>query len=216
MPLFSFWKISGLIFSISLLSGCNLTPPEVQSTGYTVDEGVIRVWRQDNVKHQPVTLVAVYTPFTGQPQLLRYEYREGNLRQIESSSLAHPEENPQILLRFDENNDVSFMQRKYPSRKESLSSDEIALYRYAARTILEHSTALIAGDVKLMQGTWVKGQIFSCEGKRLNIRLDVSWLERQQKYQTGAGLAWLESSEGTQLLLVSHEDLCSFKAETLL
>ncbi len=51
------------------------------------------------------------------------------------------------------------MQRQLATRREPLTRDEIALYQYQARRILEVSNALRAGKVKLLQGHWMQGEV---------------------------------------------------------
>ena len=79
-----------------------------------------------------------------------------------------------IQLRFADDGTVSFMQRQLATRREPLTSDEIALYQYQARRILEVSNALRAGKVKLLQGRWMQGEVQTCDGQRMKPGLDAA------------------------------------------
>ncbi|WP_116429433.1 DUF1481 domain-containing protein, partial [Klebsiella pneumoniae] len=81
-----------------------------------------------------------------------YTYQGDVLRQIKRNDADGDRDS--IQLRFADDGTVSFMQRQLATRREPLTSDEIALYQYQARRILEVSNALRAGKVKLLQGRW--------------------------------------------------------------
>ncbi|MDA5537446.1 DUF1481 domain-containing protein [Yersinia mollaretii] len=202
----------GLAFGLSACS--SQSSPQFSASGYIADSGVVRVWRQDNAQQQPLVLMSVYSPYSGDnTRVTFYEYQNGILREIRRNDLGqHPQS---VDLRFDEQGQVSFMQRQLAERREQLSNDEIAVYQLEAKRILELSSALRAGNVRLIQGRWQEGIVTTCAGKALRLNLDDSsqtWLSRRGgKSAQPLGVAWLDSSEGQQLLLVANQDFCHWE-----
>ncbi|CNI74414.1 DUF1481 domain-containing protein [Yersinia mollaretii] len=202
----------GLAFGLSACS--SQSSPQFSASGYIADSGVVRVWRQDNAQQQPLVLMSVYSPYSGDnTRVTFYEYQNGILREIRRNDLGqHPQS---VDLRFDEQGQVSFMQRQLAERREQLSNDEIAVYQLEAKRILELSSALRAGNVRLIQGRWQDGIVTTCAGKALRLNLDDSsqiWLSRRGgKSAQPLGVAWLDSSEGQQLLLVANQDFCHWE-----
>lgn len=97
----------------------------------------------------------------------------------------------------------------------SNSVDNIAVYQLEAKRILELSSALRAGNVQLIQGRWQDGIVTTCAGKTLRLSLDdnsQAWLsKRGANSAEPLGVAWLDSSEGQQLLLVANQDFCRWE-----
>ncbi|SPZ20678.1 Protein of uncharacterised function (DUF1481) [Providencia rettgeri] len=118
-------------------------------------------------------------------------------------------------LRFDKNNEVIFMQRTQDGYKTPLSTDEITRWRFEAERILETNTALIVGGVKLYQGRWHQGKVTTCEGDVREVTFEPyaeNWLQSRAKvWHSQLNLAWLESSEGNQLLMVADTDFCRWQ-----
>lgn len=202
----------GLAFGLSACS--SQSSPQFSASGYIADSGVVRVWRQDNAQQQPLVLMSVYSPYSGDnTRVTFYEYQNGILREIRRNDLGHQPQS--VDLRFDEQGQVSFMQRQLAERREQLSNDEIAVYQLEAKRILELSSALRAGNVRLIQGRWQDGIVTTCAGKALRLNLDDSsqtWLSRRGgKSAQPLGVAWLDSSEGQQLLLVANQDFCHWE-----
>lgn len=142
-----------------------------------------------------------------------YEYQNGILREIRRNDLGR---NPQnIELRFDEEGQVSFMQRQLAERREQLSADEIAVFQLEAKRILELSSALRAGNVRLIQGRWQAGIVTTCAGKTVRLSLDdnsQAWLSKRGSDSVQPlGVAWLDSPEGEQLLLVANQNFCHWE-----
>jgi Protein of unknown function (DUF1481) len=203
----------GLAFGLSACSSQSGSP-QFSASGYIADSGVVRLWRQDNAQQQPQMLMSVYSPYFGDnTRITFYEYQNGLLREIRRNNLGHSPQS--VQLRFDEQGQVSFMQRQLAGRREQLSTDNIAVYQLEAKRILELSSALSAGNVRLIQGHWQEDIITTCAGKTLRLDLDdnsQTWLTRRGKNSAQPlGVAWLDSPEGQQLLLVADQDFCRWE-----
>ncbi|CNG42187.1 DUF1481 domain-containing protein [Yersinia frederiksenii] len=203
----------GLAFGLSACSSQSGTP-QFSASGYIADNGVVRLWRQDNAQQQPLVLMSVYSPYSGDnTRVTFYEYQNGLLREIRRNDLGHNSQS--VELRFDDQGQVSFMQRQLATRREQLSMDNIAVYQLEAKRILEMSSALRAGNVRLIQGRWQEGIVTTCAGKTLRLSLDdnsQAWLnKRGANSAEPLGVAWLDSPEGQQLLLVANQDFCRWE-----
>lgn len=205
----------GLAFGLSACSSLS-SSPEFSASGYIADSGVVRLWRQDNAQQQPQVLMSVYSPYIGDnTQVTTYEYQNGVLREIRRNYLGRNLQS--VQLRFDEQGKVSFMQRQLASRREQLSPDNIAVYQLEAKRMLEQSSVLRAGNVKLVQGNWQDGTLTTCAGKVLRLNLDensLAWLTKRDVNSTQPlGVSWLDSPEGQQLLLVANQDFCRWEPQ---
>ncbi|MGG4664857.1 DUF1481 domain-containing protein [Providencia vermicola] len=202
-----------------MLSACSSNAPklpEFSASGFIADDGVIRMWRLNDAKSQPLVLMVVYSPYKGTDTSVNFfEYRSGNLWQIRSQILNQKDGDITEQLRFDKNNDVIFMQRAQDGSKTPLSTDEITRWRFEAQRILETNTALIVGGVKLYQGRWQQGKVTTCEGDVRDVTFEPyaeNWLQSRAKvWHSQLNLAWLESSEGNQLLMVADTDFCRWQ-----
>ncbi|CAI1163045.1 DUF1481 domain-containing protein [Serratia entomophila] len=188
--------------------------PSFTASGYVADQGVIRLWRKDDEQHRAQVLMSVYSPYRGPGTVTTlYTYQGGILRQIKRTDADGDRDS--IQLRFADDGTVSFMQRQLATRREQLSSDEIALYQYQARRILEVSDALRAGQVKLLQGRWLRGEVQTCDGQRLKPGLSANaeaWVEKRARNSSQpVNIAWLDAPEGRALLLVANDDFCSWE-----
>ncbi|CUW02331.1 Uncharacterised protein [Serratia grimesii] len=188
--------------------------PAFSASGYVADQGVVRLWRKDDDQHRPVVLMSVYSPYRGPGTITTlYEYQNGTLRQIKRTDADGDRDS--IQLRFADDGSVSFMQRQLATRREPLTADEIALYQYQARRVLEVSNALRAGKVKLLQGRWQQGVVQTCDGQTLKPGLDNSaeaWIARRASNSSQpVNIAWLEAPEGSELLLVANDDFCRWE-----
>ncbi len=198
------------------LSACSFHSdiPSFTASGFVADQGVIRLWRKDDEQHRPQVLVSVYSPYRGPGTITTlYTYQGDVLRQIKRNDADGDRDS--IQLRFADDGTVSFMQRQLATRREPLTSDEIALYQYQARRILEVSNALRAGKVKLLQGCWMQGEVQTCDGQRMKPGLDAAsivWIEKRARSSSRpVSVAWLEAPEGSELLLVANDDFCSWE-----
>ncbi|HDN2511699.1 TPA: DUF1481 domain-containing protein [Providencia rettgeri] len=202
-----------------MLSACSSNAPklpEFSASGFIADDGVIRMWRLNDAKSQPLVLMMVYSPYKGTDTSVNFfEYRSGNLWQIRSQILNRKGGDITEQLRFDKNNDVIFMQRAQDGTKTPLSTDEITRWRFEAARVLETNTALIVGGVKLYQGRWQQGKVTTCEGDVRDVTFEPyaeNWLQSRAKvWHSQLNLAWLESSEGNQLLMVADTDFCRWQ-----
>lgn len=202
-----------------MLSACSSNAPklpEFSASGFIADDGVIRMWRLNDAKSQPLVLMVVYSPYKGTDTSVNFfEYRSGNLWQIRSQILNQKGGDITEQLRFDKNNDVIFMQRAQNDTKTPLSTDEITRWRFEAQRVLETNTALIVGGVKLYQGRWQQGKVTTCEGDVREVTFEPyaeNWLQSRAKvWHSQLNLAWLESSEGNQLLMVADTDFCRWQ-----
>ncbi|PHM28893.1 DUF1481 domain-containing protein [Xenorhabdus budapestensis] len=201
---------------ISLLSACSVQPktPIFSASGFIADGGVIRLWRLNDQNSKPQVIMSVFSPYHHKNTTVSfYEYRRGNLWQVRRNVLNnHPTEE---LLRLDREDNVIFMQRQFDGRREQLSNDDIISLQFGAKRTEEISDALIAGEVKLVQGHWQNGEVTTCTGKKLFIEFepqDRVWLEERHKNSYGTlTIAWLEAPAGRQLLLVANDDFCRWE-----
>lgn len=204
---------AGLVLTAVVACSSRTAPPEVFASGYVADRGIVRLWRKDDAQNT-TALTTVYNPFRGNALVVtRYTFLENKLREIQRNQLGTRKED--IRLRFAEDGTVSFMQRQLAERRESVSDDDIALYQFDAKRMLELSDVLRAGKVMLKQGMWLEGLVQSCDGTMLRPNFDRDSRERiaQQKSHATRPLnvAWLEAPEGMQLLLVVEDDVCQWQ-----
>ncbi|VXD03651.1 conserved hypothetical protein [Enterobacterales bacterium 8AC] len=215
-PLLFARRVLMVVAVIGGLSACSLrsAPPAFTASGFVADQGVIRLWRKDDGQQRPMVLMSVYSPYRGPGTITTlYEYQNGALRQIKRTDADGDRDS--IQLRFTADGRVSFMQRQLPTRREKLSSDEIALYQYQARRILEVSDALNAGRVRLLQGRWQQGSVQSCRGEVLKPdfgKRAEAWItQRAANSSQPLSVAWLDGPEGRELLLVANDDFCRWE-----
>ncbi|QCR37458.1 DUF1481 domain-containing protein [Nissabacter sp. SGAir0207] len=198
------------------LAGCSFhdDPPTFTASGYIADQGINRLWRQDDAQNHPQTLINVYSPYRGKETVItRYEYQDNLLHQIRETHLGP--EGETIQIRFDREGQVSFMQRQRASGRQKLSADDIGRYQYQAQAVRELSDTLRAGQVSLNQGRWNQGVITLCSGETVKPQFGAYsqvWLaKRASQSNDRLGLAWLSAPEGTELLLVANEDFCRWE-----
>ncbi|WP_413727389.1 DUF1481 domain-containing protein [Sodalis sp. RH19] len=217
MPLLFLRRCGWLGLLACLLTACgshSKAPPAFTASGYVADRGAMRLWRKDDAAQQTVNIVSVYSPYQGENTIItRYQFLHDDVRQINwTQNGAHPQT---VQIRFDDQGNPSYMQRQRDGLREKLSDDELALYQFEARRLLDVSSTLRAGQVKLMQGIWRDGVITTCDGKTARPDFDqrsASWIAARAQHSTGQlGIAWLEAPEGTQLLLVANEDFCHWQ-----
>lgn len=188
--------------------------PSFTASGYVADQGVIRLWRKNDDQHRAQALMSVYSPYHGSGTVTTfYTYQDGVLRAIKRTVADGDRDS--IQLRFTGDGTVSFMQRQLVTRREQLSSDEITLYQYQGRRILEVSDALQAGQVKLRQGRWLQGEVQTCDGQRLKPGLSANakaWVKKRARNGSQRmNIAWLDAPEGRALLLVANDDFCRWE-----
>lgn len=217
MPLLLMRRYVLLGLMASLLAACGShpkAPPSFTASGYIADRGAMRIWRKDDVGRETVNIVGVYSPYNGDNTLVtRYQYLRNDVRQIDQTqSGAHAQT---VQIRFDEQGNPSFMQRQRAGQREKLSEDELALYQFEAKRLLDVSQTLRAGKVILMQGQWHNNVLTTCQGNVVEPDFDQrarSWIAARAKRSTGqVGVAWLAAPEGTQLLLVANENFCHWQ-----
>lgn len=221
MPLLFIQKLLMAGVFASLLSSCSFhsSIPSFSASGFVADQGVIRLWRKNDSQQRPLTLMSVYSPYNGSSTVVTlYEYQHGVLYQIKRTEGEHNS----LQLRFTENGTLSFMQRQLATQREKLSADDLALYQYHARRILEVSDALDAGKIRLLQGQWQPtGEVNLCNGETVKPVLGKqaeSWIAQRAAKSSGRlSIAWLDGPEGHELLLVANNDFCRWEptVETL-
>jgi len=202
-----------LIFTTLLLAGCSshTDSPNFSASGYLADRGAVRIWRK-NSQQQLSHMVTIYTPFNGAAtETTDYQWQDGKLVSLERHLSGKQPDN--VTLRFDHEGTLSFMQRQLAGKRELLSSDEVALYQFDAQRMAKISDDLLGGRVQLIQGRWSStGTVLSCQGNELSPPFDLlarERIEQQQKTSpTPLNIAWLETPDDAQLLLVSTGDLC--------
>lgn len=216
-PLLLLLRRLGCGLAILFLVACSShTPsPTVFASGYLSDRGIVRLWRKDDVQHDTIRLISVYNPFQGGGSIVtHYWYQQDRLREIKRALDAQKDD---TQIRFAEDGTVSFMQRQLAERREPISDDDLALYQWDAQRTRELSDVLQAGKVTLRQGKLQDDQVITCDGARVRPDFDSSaqnWIAQKRKQLTGSlSIAWLEASEGTQLLLVDQGDFCRWEVE---
>ena len=213
-PLLSIWRLA-LVPGIMLLTACSGSSalPPFTASGYADDQGAVRIWRKDSADE--VRLLTVFSPWrNGDTSTGEYRWQGDTLSLIELNIYGKQREH--IRARFDDNGELSFMQREIGDRKQQISSDSIALYRYRGEQIRQTSDALRQGRVVLRQGRWQPdGTVMTCEGQTLRPALDniaLDHIKRRQSHSSLAvSVAWLEAPEGSQLLLVANGDYCHWQ-----
>lgn len=215
-PLLFACRVFTVVAMIGSLSACGLhsAPPTFTASGFVADQGVIRLWRKDDGQQRPMVLMSVYSPYRGPGTITTlYEYQNGVLHQIRRTDADGDRDS--IQLRFTREGTVSFMQRQLATRREKISSDDIALYKYQARRILEVSNALNAGQIRLLQGHWLQGEVRSCRGEVLKPNFGEqaeAWIaQRAANSSQPVSVAWLDGPGGRELLLVANDDFCRWE-----
>ncbi|WP_455426130.1 DUF1481 domain-containing protein [Dryocola sp. LX212] len=214
-PLLSVWRPLAALTGALLLTACssNKLPPFTAS-GYVADQGVMRIWRQDNNDGSVHMLTALSPHRSRATTTSEYRWQDDELVFIEQNVQGEKPEH--IKVRFDDHGELSFMQREVNGHKQQLSNEQIALYQYRATRMKATSEALRIGKVVLRQGRWHRdGTVTTCEGETFRPRLDapsLSHIARRQSHSSlEVSIAWLEAPEGSQLLLVANQDFCSWQ-----
>lgn len=204
----------GLVF---LLSACSSKPqlPEFSATGYIADEGVVRLWRLNNAVSEPQVIMSVYS-FYHKPEtvITFYEYRQNHLWQIRSE-IINPTHPSSWQLRLNKDGEAIFMQQESQGQKRALTEDERLRMVFSAGREREISDALTIGKVNLVQGIWYQNTMTTCAGEKVNVSFEGAqqrWLQRRTRQSNHPSyVAWLESPEGKQLLLVAEHDFCKWE-----
>lgn len=216
-PLLFVCRPLGVLAGTVLLMACSSQSPlpPFTASGYIADNGVVRIWRKDNSDDNSIHMLAVFSPRQkGATTTSDYRWLGEKLMSIEMNIQSEPSEH--VKVRFDENGELSFMQREVNGQKQQLSNDQIALYQYQATQTKATSEALRIGRVVLRQGRWHNnGTIITCEGETIEPKLDsvsLSHIANRQRHSSmDVSVAWLEAPEGSQLLLVANQDYCSWQ-----
>ncbi|MDR0806894.1 MAG: DUF1481 domain-containing protein [Enterobacteriaceae bacterium] len=208
-------RLITLSFLILMLAGCGSTThePMLNASGYLADDGVVRIWTKISADKQPMHLMWVYTPFSGDSVLTDYEYIAGQLSLIRSE-VQNGANLPQTILRLDSGDNPSFMERKLVDRNEQLSTDDILRLKYEAQRILASSNSLSAGNIHLYQGYVTADSIVTCQGENMTPAFPAdqqAWIQERISNGGFIGLAWLKAPRGDQLLLVANENFCSWE-----
>lgn len=216
-PLLSIWRRTLTLAGVLLLTACShdSSLPPFTASGYADNQGAMRIWRMDS--NGEVHLLAAFSPWRhGNTSTSEYRWQGDRLTLIELNVYGKTTEH--IRARFDDQGELSFMQREIDGQKQQLSSDQVALYRYRATQIRQTSDALRQGRVVLRQGRWHADRtVTTCEGQTVKPDLDARALahiaRRQEHSSVEVSVAWLEASEGSQLLLVANEDFCTWQPQ---
>lgn len=206
--------ISVLVF---VLAGCSSISrePTLSASGYFADDGVVRIWTKISGDEQPMRLLRVYTPFSGDTVSTYYEYLDGKLSLIRSE-VQNRDKLPSLMLRLDSEGNPSFMVRKLIDRNEQLSSDDILRLKYEEQRARMTSMSLNAGRVRLHQGYVSNGKIISCQGEAVTPAFPPEqqrWIEKRIRNGGFISLAWLTAPGGVQLLLVANENFCHWEPQ---
>ncbi|OON35550.1 hypothetical protein BTJ39_22800 [Izhakiella australiensis] len=202
-----------LLCGLALLVGCSSHKalPDFTASGYLADRGAVRIWRKNH--GDTVHMLTVYTPFSdANVEVTDYTWQQKHLMSVERHIKGSKPDD--VTLRFDSGGKLSFMQRQLAGHREALSDDDVALYQFDAQRMLQISDALLDGRVVLHQGRWQPDNtVISCH----NQQVDPSFDEHARQVirqiqgtgQTPVSVAWLQAAQGTQLLLVTTQDLCA-------
>lgn len=201
----------------SLLSACSSTPrlPEFSATGYIADEGVVRLWRLNNPASEPQVIMSVYS-FYKKPETIItfYEYRQNQLWQVRSE-IVNPTNPSSWHLRLNQHGETIFMQQENQGQKRQLSEDERLIMVFSASKEREISEALTIGQVNLVQGVWSENTMTTCAGEKVDVSFEAPeqrWLKRRAlNSNKPVYVAWLDSPEGKQLLMVAEHDFCKWE-----
>lgn len=198
---------------LCMMAGCSSNrPPVLYASGYIADNGIMRIWQKVSGNGQPMLMMSVYTPYSGNTVTTHYEYSNGGLSSVRSEVQSKGGE--QVRLRLDEKGNPNFMERVLPSRNEPLSSDDILRIEYEEQKVRETSTTLAAGRIELYQGHINKGIITTCAGEEAKLEFSASqqaWLEKRVRNGGNLSLAWLSAPRGLELLLVANDDFCQWE-----
>lgn len=205
------------IGSAFLLSACSSTVqlPEFSATGYIADEGVVRLWRLNNTASEPQVIMSVYS-FYKKPEtvITFYEYRQNKLWQVRSE-VINPTAPSSWHLRLNKRGEVIFMQQESQKQKRALTEDERLRMVFAASKEREISEALTIGKVNLVQGVWYQNTMTTCAGEKVSVSFEdpeQRWLKtRTRNSSKPSYVAWLDSPEGKQLLMVAEHDFCKWE-----
>lgn len=205
----------GLAFLLSACSSTTPKLPEFTASGYIADEGVVRLWRLNNKASEPLVIMSVYS-FYQKPETMItfYEYRQNRLWQIRSEILE-PTNPSSWHLRLNKQGEVIFMQQETKGEKRPLNEDERLTMIFSASKEREISEALAIGKVNLVQGVWYQNKMTTCAGEKVNVSFEtpeMRWLEKRTQHSTKpAYVAWLDSPDGNQLLMVAEHDFCKWE-----
>lgn len=201
-----------VLLIILALAACSSRPrlPDFTASGYLADRGTVRIWRKESLPHAS-HVMTVYTPFNGTTtETTHYQWQNDTLLSIERNVTGEHAES--VMMRF-QGGKLSFMQRQLADSRESLSPDAVALYQFDAGRMLKISDDLLAGHVLLKQGHWSPdGTVTLCQGEQIRPgfdRFSEHYITQHQVAGKPLSLSWLEAPKGTQLLLVSAEDVCA-------
>lgn len=207
-----------MTIGLMILSGCSSTQnePRFSASGYTTPSGVVRLWRQDENQHYPKIIMNVFSPYQGGSTIVSlYQYQQGHLQEIRRERIGDLQED--VLLRFDETGEVSFMQRHLATRREALSAQDIVEYQQQAAQVLASSERLRSENIQLYQGVWQSGRLVNCRGDHVQPNFSTEewlWLEQRQRGSVQKrGVAWIESPSQHRLLLVANEDFCRWQPD---
>lgn len=202
--LFKCLLLSGLL----ILSGCSHRNafPELTASGYLSDTAAVRVWRKDT---QHISHI-----FTISREIEQHTVQEThyvwNSDQLVSFERTIPGKE-KASLRFSQNGLLVFMERQIQGRREPIDPEQIKRYQFEAQQVRETSAALRVGKVILRQGAWLgMGKVRTCEGQIVELPVDQRPERQLLSDQTSAllSVAWLETTQEKQLLLVEQEDIC--------
>lgn len=200
-----------VVFSVFLF-GCSQTPPKptLDATGYLDNEGSVRIWRKD-LEQIPQVIKTDYQPYgKGSEIITIYHYISGSLSEINRQINSTPEIIEQ--LRFDEEKKLTFNQRILSDRKEMIEQNSVDSLVYHANDVLQMSTALRAGQVKLYQGVYQNGNIETCQGEHDTLNLTLEQQSEVDKFYAQFKplyLAWLQAPAGDELLLLTGKNICA-------
>ena len=143
-----------------------------------------------------------------------YEYRQNKLWQVRSE-VINPNDPSSWHLRLNKRGEVIFMQQESQKQKRALTEDERLRMVFAASKVREISEALTIGKVNLVQGIWYQNTMTTCAGEKVSVSFEgpeQRWLKtRTRNSSKPSYVAWLDSPEGKQLLMVAEHDFCKWE-----
>lgn len=189
------------IFSLVclLLAGCSSSQklPPFSASGYLADRGVVRLWRK-NTASDDVTIRVLYTPFD-QEVSEESEYHWHDDKLVSVSRHISGATSDDVTLRFDNQGNVSFMQRQLKNHRESVSQQTIELYQFDAGRMLSISNALQAGKIRLQQGIWQqRNTVITCDHQQVQAGLGPEALQVISQSKSGTAPLYISWLQGPQ------------------
>lgn len=206
------YRSAVLIFGLLSLVGCVRDNPRIikSSGGYLTPSSAVRFWRTDTLGS--FTVIRSYVNRINSSKVVQTSYHWKNKRLIEIQVQLDSPEPETTTLRFDDAEQLTFMQRQRVNGREALSATDISGFQQQARSLyLASDNARLAGNT-LRQGIWLNANhVMSCDNQAATVAMtaeQVAQLKKLAAATSSVYLSWLENNRGSQLLYSSPTNLC--------